>query len=479
MLILRSGSSIQYDLTQRKTLSLEDRKSRFSDGSELFFSPSIKKYEASELKISKYTYRYTEGVNTLLWNTVSDSCVLLNQEENQRLAERKDFSFEDPFFSTLFELGFLVRIETDETFFVNLMRHEFSYSYPKNNHVDIEILPTQQCNARCFYCFKKDFRSIVMSESTVQQVIDYLLCNITCNHDVRFIWFGGEPLMAETIIDEIIEGVNSKLGYKLQYRSSINTNGSLLTNSLIGKMKEKWNVDDVLITLDGYREEHNRRKNYYNNADSYTQALRNIRDLLDNGIHTTCRINMDKDNINNLEPILDDLIVFRENDNLSVQITTLRDTVSDTVDKKKYFCPEDYYDFYHYSISELCKRELFGNPITKLPIRYRVNCIAGSLNKIVINANGKLFRCVQDSMNDEDATGDCEKGIIINNNYAKWYSEVDDLGDDCNACKLLPCCHGGCKLYRLKPRPDTTKCLRTKYYLDIVFREIIKKYGEN
>ena len=286
-------------------------------------------------------------------------------------------------------------------------------------------------------------------------------------------------MLGEEIIDQILAGVNKYFHGQLPYYSSITTNNSLLTSEMFCKFKGTWNVRDVLTTIDGFREEHNRRKAYVSQSfDAYTTTIKNLRNLVRAEIRTTCRINLDKDNAGQLDRILDDLMEFSQHSNFNMQITTLRNKTKQENSRNKYYAAEEYSAFYHEMIPKLFERGFVQNPLSQLPSRDSSNCIACALNKIVINANGKLFRCVQDSLSDKNSVGDCVNGIRGNWNYSKWYYEIDNLGESCEKCVFLPCCQGGCKYYRLSPSFDTTPCFRKKFYIDYIADQIIRKYSK-
>lgn len=282
--------------------------------------------------------------------------------------------------------------------------------------------------------------------------------------------------MGEKIIDRILSAVQEFYNGNLQYTSSITTNNSLLTAEILQKFDGLWRVNDVLTTIDGYQEEHNRRKAYVDKAfDAYATTLANLKCLVERDIKTTCRINLDKENIFQLEAILSDLQPFSTYSNFSIQLTTLRNKTDSCSSQDKYYTADEYPLFYHTVIPKLFKNGFVHEPLQMLPVRDSSNCISCALNKVVINSNGNLFRCVQDSLADGNAVGNCRDGMRSNWNYTKWYQEIDNLGESCESCIYLPCCQGGCKQYRLSPSFDTTPCFRKKFYIDLVADEIMNK----
>lgn len=430
------------------------------------------------IKHSMYNYYVRRNDIAFLWNTASDACVLLNKQEAEVYENNQNAVIDSDYFAYLYDFGFYVDSDLDEVFRIDLLRKKHAYSYPENEHIDIEILPTQTCNARCFYCFEQNYNSLTMRDETIRMVLNYIFANVKPHQEVCFIWFGGEPLLGQRIIDKIFKEINVFYEGKLNYYSSITTNNSLLTSDILKKFEGLWNVKDVLTTIDGYQEEHNLRKAYIGEKfNAYERTLINLHSLLKMGIKTTCRINLDKENIHQLNNILDDLTHLGDYPNFSIQITTLRNKTTNEIIRNKYYSVNEYSEFYNETIPLLYNAGFVSDPLQQLPMRDSSNCIACALNKVVINSNGKLFKCVQDSLADENSIGDCKNGVRNNWNYTKWYRDIDDLGKDCERCMFLPCCQGGCKFYRLNPSFDQTPCFRKKYYIEYIIDRIITEYS--
>ena len=118
----------------------------------------VKKHELvteKTLRRSKYNYFVKKNGVGFLWNTASDACVLLNETEAEWYDRTEEESYLTDLLLSLYNMGFYVEADLDERFRIDLLRKRHAYSYPENGHIDIEILPTQHCNARCFYCFEQ------------------------------------------------------------------------------------------------------------------------------------------------------------------------------------------------------------------------------------------------------------------------------------------------------------------------------------
>ena len=460
MRIMRRSTMSMYDIVKKKNIMELDLYNNLFD--------KISQYRLKEMDYhitkSVYNYEYFKDDYLIVWNAASEAIAILEECEI-KLYLKGTSKIETCFDYIMYNEGFYINADLNERFRIDLIRKRRIYQYSNGGHVDIEILPTQVCNARCFYCFEKKYNYITMNDEVVNDVIKYITSTVTLDNDITFIWFGGEPLIAADIIDKIIDNVNVFFNNKLVFSSSITTNNSLIDAEMIDKFK-KWRVNDVLTTIDGYKDEHNKRKNYVVPFNAYEKTLGNIRLLLENDINVTCRLNMDKKNITQLESILDDLTEFRDKNKFNIQITTLRDRLSTENKEQIFFMPIEFEAFYSNTMDMLFEKGFIDSKkvLDLIPKRSEANCLACSLNKIVINSDGYLYKCVQDELEIDNSVGNCSKGIVNNYNYSKWFREIDNLGETCEECRFLPCCQGGCKIYRISPTEDTIPCNRKKFY---------------
>ena len=93
----------------------------------------------------------------------------------------------------------------------------------------LTILPTTNCNARCWYCYERGIEHCDMSQSTIDHTISFITDQFSTGQELSINWFGGEPLMHFEAIKQITEAVKSA-GYTLN--TCITTNGSMITPEL-------------------------------------------------------------------------------------------------------------------------------------------------------------------------------------------------------------------------------------------------------
>ena len=90
------------------------------------------------------------------------------------------------------------------------------------------ILPTEKCNFRCTYCYE-DF-SIGRMQAPVISGIKELLKNRIKDIDrLSISWFGGEPLLAKSVVLDIgTFAYELSAAYGVNFRAGFTTNGFLL-----------------------------------------------------------------------------------------------------------------------------------------------------------------------------------------------------------------------------------------------------------
>ena len=479
MIVLRKNTLSQFDISKKKLFvdfdGVEKNGSDVPTKIKCLFSASdsIKKIN---IKKSYYNIikEYTNGC--VIWNTASDACIILNDDEKNKYRQIGGV-VETDFDKLLYQLGFLVAHHLDERFRMDFLRKKHAYSYPENKHLDIEIIPTQACNANCFYCFANCNKKERMSKATQLEVLKYLKSVIQSGHDIEFIWFGGEPLIEVELIDYFINEISDCYGDSITYHSAITTNNSLLSKPIIDRFIGLWHVNDILTEIDGYRDEHNKRKDYKNVENAYEKSLFHISKLVDTGINTTLRVNIDKNNVHQIDYILEDFVSYKDETNFKLQISPLRNNKSN-MDNSVFYRVAEYQLLYANIIGKLFDYGFYVDPLMILPRRDSSNCIACAVNKVVINSDGNLYRCVQAPFDENNRVGDCHRGVRQNMIYSKWFENIDNIGEECNKCKLLPCCQGGCAYHKMQKNIDATPCIREKYYIDLILDKIFDFYEE-
>jgi uncharacterized protein len=132
------------------------------------------------------------------------------------------------------------------------------------------------CNLSCDYCFasqgKYNGDRAVMSFEVGQRAIDYLLENSGHHRNLDIDFFGGEPLMAWNVVKQIVTYARSKeKESKKKFRFTFTTNGMLLNDEVTSYLNEE--MDNVVLSLDGRKEVHDRLRRTVNGKGSYDHIV--------------------------------------------------------------------------------------------------------------------------------------------------------------------------------------------------------------
>ncbi len=394
-----------------------------------------KKYvEKALYKASKYLIREdTEGGQVLLLNTITGEIILLLGEERNCfenvLSEGKE-SLAD-----LIERGFLVPADCDEVKRVGQLR---GILLRRREVEDIithyNILPTTDCNARCFYCYEGGIKRLYMTEKTADSLVEYIVEH-SKKTPVKLSWFGGEPTMGKKIIDRICRGLQEQ---DISYKSNMVSNAYLFDESVVRHAKEVWHLESIQVTLDGTEEMYNRSKAYiYNSGNPYQRVLHNIQLLLNEKIKVNIRLNMGVHNQENLKELADELVRrFKGIQGLMVYVRRITKGAEDRCfdcsreDKKRldesYNALED-------------KLEVNGWPQTEriLPVLQTFCCMADNPGSIQCAPDGLLGKCEHYIY--EHVVGNLWDGVTDQDEFKSWQEK--QLFSDCEDCVLYPSCN--------------------------------------
>lgn len=374
----------------------------------------------------------------LLFNTMTFELVLLEETE---VGFFTTFCFNgNETVKSLIEKWFLVPEEYDDLELVRQvetlkLQINKIYTAPKFN--TFTVLPTTDCNARCFYCFERDKQKRVMDDLTAEQAAEFIIKN-KADGKINLRWFGGEPLYNSRAIDIICEKLS---GENVDFQSSVTTNGYLFDFQMIERAQKLWRLSRVQITLDGTEEKYNRIKNYIHKEDisPFQRVMDNIATLLKSGIQVTVRLNMDDNNADDLYSLTDELLNrFGKYDNLRIYTCLLFEESCahmKNMDMEKRCILNDKKSRLQEYINSKSKLRI---PISdSLENGHAGHCMADCNYAVMILPDGNLGKC---------------QGYIDNHFWGNiftdkidfkelnWYKEIKNLSADCDKCCFRPAC---------------------------------------
>lgn len=402
----------------------------------------------------------------LLYNIVTSEMVLLDD------CERKVFdslpTVHTAEMDELIARHYIVQEELDESKSVNELRNLIKKLEPSKRVTGFTILPTTECNARCYYCFQSDHKHCTINENMVPDIVNYI--DEKCKSEpIDIGWFGGEPLVAHKRISQICTGLRQK---EIKFKSTMVSNGYLFDDDLIHTAKNEWNLVNVQITLDGTEEIYNSTKAYINPKDNpYKRVLGNIGKLLDNDIGVNIRFNVTNENATDLISLIDELLDrFGGKSNFSVYSHAVYEGVG--------FEPLTYSDSIHEKVDAqtialdaiLREKQLLGS-FSRLPQLEILQCMADNDSTRLIYPDGTIGKC--ENKPSSDCIGDiyCD---ILNEEMNERYKATTQF-ENCRSCWLFPSC------INLRVCPETGQCSieKLEWKRDRYIALMLEKYQEH
>ncbi|WP_328958999.1 radical SAM protein [Kitasatospora purpeofusca] len=167
------------------------------------------------------------------------------------------------------------------------------------------LLPTEQCNFRCTYCYE-DFEIGRMHRDTVLGVKRLLDRRLPTLESLSISWFGGEPLLAKGLIEEVSAHiVESPSRPDLHYQADMTTNGYLLDLPTVEKLFSL-GVRLYQISLDGPAQMHDRTRIRANGKGSFERIWKNLTAMRESNIpvNTVLRIHVNPENLDTMPEFL-------------------------------------------------------------------------------------------------------------------------------------------------------------------------------
>lgn len=406
------------------------------------------------LKPSKYYIPVEVDGKIALFQTLTSSVVKMDKKMYARIFEQGDLQTDNDAVLALESMGFLTS-NADEDFMLTNLRRRFKYADTGVQSAIIAV--TMECNARCYYCYENGAARSSMNVETADGIIEFLDKNCK-SRELVIQWFGGEPLCAVDTIDYIARNLIQR-GIKLS--GLITTNGLLINESILEKAQKLWGVKRFQIPVDALHQEYDKIKNYKDVPDgesAFDILMNNIQKVLDYGFHVNARINFDPDNIAPTKEVLHYLASkFSQNAKFFAYVAPLTGkNITSVVDmgvKGKnhpylelllemrelgFLCPTLLKEESYYGGDE----SLSGISLASRP----TGCYATLPNVFAIDNNGDLYKCHRMLGRGKEYTcGNVFSGVEYNETLRFF---CDDLYcyPECKDCKLMPICHGGCKV---------------------------------
>jgi uncharacterized protein len=351
--------------------------------------------------------------------------------------------------------GVLVRSDTDELGQAEAL-HEQLFS--ADDRLGLTLLAHENCNFRCVYCYE-EFKKKRMSDEVADGVVELVRKRADQLRYLTIGWFGGEPLLAFDLIEDVCQRVRAICAeHGIAFMSQMTTNGFLLDADRAARCIAA-GVVRYTVTLDGPARTHDRMRVLANGGPSFDRILANLRHLRDHahGFQVQIRVNFSPDNL----PAMPEFVRFlgRELGNDERFTVMFRPVGKWGGPKDAGLSVCDHHSGIEQEIelAELAMTEGFGLDTWKRGMKPFGNvCYAASPRHFVIGSDGIVYKCTV-AFNDPrnhvgrlHADGTLElRGELVD----LWTRSGEEKDADCRACGFRPACQGNlCPLERLDAR---------------------------
>lgn len=170
------------------------------------------------------------------------------------------------------------------------------------------LMPTEACNFRCTYCYE-DFKLARMEPGVVRGVKNLLTSRASELTQLDIAWFGGEPLLARDIIEDVMLHAQAlrRVHPQLAVRSDITTNAWVLTRTVFERLLEL-GVSRYQISFDGPRDHHDKKRVLAGGRGTFDRVWKNLCAMRDvpGEFKVIVRVHVDRDNVEAVPRFLDE-----------------------------------------------------------------------------------------------------------------------------------------------------------------------------
>lgn len=172
-----------------------------------------------------------------------------------------------------------------------------------NELLDITLITNLDCNMHCIYCYENNACLNIKNKqhsTKVNDIINFISSEFKNNSfkGINVTILGGEPLLEKNIsfLNKFFKEINLLTPSS---KFCLVTNG-LNVNRYINEITA-WGINEIQITLDGTEKIHNdRRVALDKNINGFKEIEDGISALLQHNINVFLRINVDKNNVNDI-----------------------------------------------------------------------------------------------------------------------------------------------------------------------------------
>ncbi len=310
------------------------------------------------------------------------------------------------------------------------------------------------CNLACRYCFAQEGeyhgRRELMSFETGRKALDFLIASSGSRRNLEVDFFGGEPLMNWKTVQALVAyGREQEQLHGKHFRFTLTTNGVLLNDKIMEFLNRE--MDNVVLSIDGRREVHNRMRPFPGGAGSYDLILPKFQKFADSrgqeryyvrGTFTHENLDFARDVLSladlgfsqiSMEPVVapgDAPYAIREED--LPRIIEEYDFLSQEMIRREKAGKG--FHFFHFMI------DLSGGPC----VYKRLSGCGSGTEYLAVSPNGDLYPCHQFVGEEDFRIGNVWEGIVKPSLVQEFGRCNVYTREACRDCFARFYCSGGC-----------------------------------
>ena len=310
------------------------------------------------------------------------------------------------------------------------------------------------CNLNCEYCFASQGKfhgeRALMSFETGKAALDFLVRNSGSRRNLEVDFFGGEPLMNFEVVKRLVAYARSiEKDAGKNFRFTLTTNGMLIDDDVIDFANRE--CSNVVLSLDGRREVHDRFRVDYAGRGSYDRIVPKFQKLVEkrDGKNYYMRgtfTHLNPDFLKDIETMLDlgftelsmEPVVCAEGDPYALTAEDMPiifeqyEKLADLMIKRRREGRP--FTFYHYMI------DLKGGPC----IYKRISGCGSGTEYMAVTPWGDLYPCHQFVGEEKFRLGDVWSGVTNKEMQSEFASCNVYAREECRSCWARLYCSGGC-----------------------------------
>lgn len=398
------------------------------------------------MKFSKFNLLIRD--KNILFNTLSGECFKISDDVRDKIDKNSVEQLDEETYKEFVNRGIIIEDKIDENRYFSYLQNQSKFN---NFSLSSTVLLTWACNLACVYCYEgAGCRTEKMDKATADKFIGFMKNQAKArNSKSMYInLFGGEPLLNIECGFYILETLKKFCeDNELEFSSGIITNGTLLTNEIITQLIN-YNCKQIQITLDGMPDTHNERRKYKNGKGSFEQIISVLEALnkKSRNIHTVIRINVDKNNLDEVSLLLEYLGKSGKGlTNCNVDFGIVRGSTQACSAYSGNCLSESIIGEVLSKLWEKAEEE--GFVLYTKPFHRWIYCGLYADSQFTVTPNGELYKCWEHAGDDQHYMGKINANGNIDDiqySYYNWMSHNPLDNEECRECVYLPACGGGC-----------------------------------